>query len=354
MKTKKHPIAYAFLLYSISQLALAVTLPVKYDGYLSSSPAYKPGSSSSMLVSATSKPIMQFDLSPLPSNTRASDIEKATLTFYVSSLSRSGKTAINRLVTPWTESALNYTTNLLFDSDPLLTPIISNSASFVSVDVTSLVSGWVEDPMTNSGLIITQAPTNNTSLFIATKESTSRSAYIDVVLKGPIFEYKVGDTGPGGGIIFFVDRYDEYPGFTYLEAAPEPQPAAVLCDADLPVVGWSGSASALGAGKQNTQTLVTSCSSGALKLADDYSTATAQDWYLPNSLEHIKLFESMLNLGLHVFSSSSDVSEFIFWTSNNIFDSSSFIAVNPRNVGNVASLRYPYSTLLKSWPIRSF
>ena len=35
----------------------------------------------------------------------------------------------------------------------------------------------------------------------------------------PTFTYKVGDTGPGGGVIFFVDRYDEYAGFTYLEVA---------------------------------------------------------------------------------------------------------------------------------------
>ena len=36
---------------------------------------------------------------------------------------------------------------------------------------------------------------------------------------GP-FDYKIGDTGPGGGIVFFVDRYNEYSGFTYLEVAP--------------------------------------------------------------------------------------------------------------------------------------
>lgn len=351
MKTKKHPIAYAFLLYSISQLALAVTLPVKYDGYLSSSPAYKPGSSSSMLVSATSKPIMQFDLSPLPSNTRASDIEKATLTFYVSSLSRSGKTAINRLVTPWTESALNYTTNLLFDSDPLLTPIISNSASFVSVDVTSLVSGWVEDPMTNSGLIITQAPTNNTSLFIATKESTSRSAYIDVVLKGPIFEYKVGDTGPGGGIIFFVDRYDEYPGFTYLEAAPEQQPKSTWCDVNTAInIGAVGMAGSIGSGQVNTANMVNACQSGAGNIADNYSTQTASDWYLPSFQEMVLLMSSARNLGFYEMDWSVLDASF-FWTSTTITIDSAVIG-NFRSVFVVNA--NTKQTTQFSWPIRSF
>jgi len=32
--------------------------------------------------------------------------------------------------------------------------------------------------------------------------------------------FKVGDVGPGGGIIFFVDYNDQYVGFNYLEAAP--------------------------------------------------------------------------------------------------------------------------------------
>jgi len=31
---------------------------------------------------------------------------------------------------------------------------------------------------------------------------------------------KIGAVGPGGGWIFFVDYNDQYPDFTYLEAAP--------------------------------------------------------------------------------------------------------------------------------------
>ena len=39
---------------------------------------------------------------------------------------------------------------------------------------------------------------------------------------GPSFQYKIGDTNPTtGGIVFFVDYHDQYPGFDYLEAAPD-------------------------------------------------------------------------------------------------------------------------------------
>ncbi|MFI3184754.1 MAG: DNRLRE domain-containing protein, partial [Methylococcaceae bacterium] len=216
-----------------------------------------------MSVSTSVKAIIQFDLSALPSGVQASDIEKATLIFYVSSLSRAGKLTVSQITTPWTESALSYNTNLLFSGDPLLTPVIANSSSFVSVDITPLISGWVDDPLTNNGLILTPAPTYNTGLGIATKESSGRSAYIDVILKVLIFNYKIGDTGPGGGIIFFVDRYDEYPGFTYLEASPEPQPKSTWCDVNTAInIGAVGMAGSIGSGQVNTTNMVNACQSG--------------------------------------------------------------------------------------------
>ena len=56
---------------------------------------------------------------------------------------------------------------------------------------------------------------------------------------GP-FDYKIGDTGPGGGIVFFVDRYNEYSGFTYLEVAPNEVDAITPTGAD--AIVWSTSA----------------------------------------------------------------------------------------------------------------
>lgn len=351
MKTKKFPIAYAFLLYSISQLALAVTLPVKYDGYLSGSPAYRPGGSSLMSVSTSVKAIMQFDLSALPSGVQASDIEKATLVFYVSSLSRAGKLTVSQITTPWTESALSYNTNLLFSGDPLLTPVIANSSSFISVDITPLVSGWVDDPLTNNGLILTPAPSYNTGLGIATKESSGRSAYIDVVLKGPIFNYKIGDTGPGGGIIFFIDRYDEYPGFTYLEAAPEPQPKSTWCDVNTAInIGAVGMAGSIGSGQVNTANMVNACQSGAGNIADTYSTSTASDWYLPSFEEMVLLMSSARNLGFYEMDWSVLDAAF-FWTSTAITIDSGVIG-NFRSVFIVNA--NTKQTTQFSWPIRSF
>lgn len=346
-------IVSALVLLLLSESSFAVILPMKADGYLGSR-YYLTGSSSPLLLSSVYFPLMAFDMSVLPVGVRSSDIEKATLVYYVNQLTKPGSVIIYPVLTSWDESNVGRLT-VGFDLDSITSPIVSRAMTFNTVDVTHLVADWVDDPGSNLGLIIKPNPANATSLSILSKESngsySGRSAYIDVILKGPIFEYKIGDTGPGGGIIFFVDRYDEYPGFTYLESAPEPQPAAVLCDADLPVVGWSGSASALGSGKQNTQTLVTSCSSGALKLADDYSTATAQDWYLPNLQEYKKLFSFILESGHYAFPGST-TQDMNYWASNN-FDSANAYYVFARN-GATVIYQSLNNALFKSWPIRSF
>ena len=68
---------------------------------------------------------------------------------------------------------------------------------------------------------------------------------------------KIGAIGLGGGWIFFVDKDDEYPGFTYLEAAPTDIPNGAWCSNTTTsisaVAGWS--ANAVGAGQANTNAM---------------------------------------------------------------------------------------------------
>ena len=101
------------------------------------------------------------------------------------------------------------------------------------------------------------------------------------------YKYKVGDRGPGGGWIFFVDYYDQYPGFTYLEAAPTDTALVPWCNLDqtsIPAVGgWAGNA--VGKGQANTTAMLGVCTSGAANAADSYFTATKSDWFLPSEGE---------------------------------------------------------------------
>jgi hypothetical protein len=99
------------------------------------------------------------------------------------------------------------------------------------------------------------------------------------------FVYDVGDKGPGGGWIFFVDEKDRYPGFTYLEAAQEDVGTHPWCDkTNVSIPGANGEAAwALGRGKANTKAMLAVCTSGAANVAAAYRGPNNKtDWYLPS------------------------------------------------------------------------
>ena len=84
---------------------------------------------------------------------------------------------------------------------------------------------------------------------------------------------KVGVQGPGGGTIFFVDYYDQYVGFNYLEAAPKLCEAQKAWSSDtshslLAVNGWAGRA--VGAGQAHTTAML---ANGATSYIGDTSGA---------------------------------------------------------------------------------
>jgi len=115
----------------------------------------------------------------------------------------------------------------------------------------------------------------------------------------PTMTYRVGDTGPAGGFIFFVDTAGEFADFDYLEAAPAGwsgggDPELPLCENSDPRAtsrsAWA--AHALGAGQENTVGLVVEgCGTSgtaigaAVALSLDVGGATYADWYVPSLTE---------------------------------------------------------------------
>ena len=125
---------------------------------------------------------------------------------------------------------------------------------------------------------------------------------------------KIGAVGPGGGWIFFVDKEDQYPGFTYLEAAPTDIANVAWCSDtthSIPAVsGWSSYA--VGAGKANTTAMLGVCCSGAANAAHSYSTATSLpgDWFLPSMNEFKWMYDNLKDLGVGGFANDG------YWISN--------------------------------------
>jgi hypothetical protein len=114
--------------------------------------------------------------------------------------------------------------------------------------------------------------------------------------------YKIGSRGPGGGWIFYVDLYNQYPDFTYLEAAPTEMNSLPWCNksTSIPAVaGWASKA--VGKGQANTTAMLGVCSSGAAKAADLYLTATKSDWFLPSLGELQLMYDNLLQAGVGDF-----------------------------------------------------
>jgi hypothetical protein len=107
--------------------------------------------------------------------------------------------------------------------------------------------------------------------------------------------YRIGETGPGGGVVFY-DKGEKLDGWRYLEATP----------GDLGEAKWgaynkyvSGTGTDIGTGQKNTQIIVaflnqageTGC---AAQMCDAYSLNGKDDWFLPSKDELNQMYLSGL------------------------------------------------------------
>lgn len=187
------------------------------------------------------------------------------------------------------------------------------------------------------------------------------------------FSYRLGDVGPGGGLIFFVDTLSQFDGFTYLEAAPVDLPAtawatnsvgcfdsfniATSClDTSVYQVAPADSsrinAAKLGQGSVNTALIGTRLLAGgpvdntkfAAGLADTYVYGTTTDWYLPSINELGQMYANLKAKRLGNFQDT------YYWSSTEFGSGSAwFILFDGGNFSN-GSKSFPFSVR----PIRSF
>ena len=134
---------------------------------------------------------------------------------------------------------------------------------------------------------------------------------------------KIGMTGPGGGPVFFIDSQDQFASFcasgdcNYLEASPSDFTSDWCSDTttDLGLTGWDKSA--IGAGRANTATADTTCTSGAIQAAVDYTAPTfngvaKDDWWLPSIGESMVMYSNLRPAGVGSFTSD------YYWSSTEI------------------------------------
>jgi hypothetical protein len=143
---------------------------------------------------------------------------------------------------------------------------------------------------------------------------------------GGIALCKIGVRGPGGGLIFFVDYYDQYAGFDYLEVAPTSCETLMMWSstdfAGKALMAWD--VSAVGRGQANTEAILTAdldetVSNSAAKFADWSECGSQTDWFLGSIGEMKLIYTNLAKAGVggfssHYYWSSSEYDDRYAWT----------------------------------------
>jgi TolB-like protein len=117
--------------------------------------------------------------------------------------------------------------------------------------------------------------------------------------------YKIGDTGPAGGLVFY-DKGSNTGGWRYLEAAP-PETEKQLAFGN---ISAGGTEKKVGSGKENTDKFMAKAEQqgGAVNTAvwycDQLEANGFDDWYLPSIDELLYIYNNLYTEGIGGFKSA--------------------------------------------------
>jgi len=124
--------------------------------------------------------------------------------------------------------------------------------------------------------------------------------------QGNNLQYKLGDTGPGGGKIFYINSsgftvqghagsFDSYTAH-FLEAASDDMPT--MLEWQLDSTSIEGTGDDIGTGRRNTKLIVDHASeTPAASACDDYRGGGKDDWFLPSRYELNQLYINRTHVG---------------------------------------------------------
>src|SRR6185503_10752285 len=130
-------------------------------------------------------------------------------------------------------------------------------------------------------------------------------------------EYQLGDIGPAGGFIFYINPKYASDGWRYLEAAPFDQSAGAHwgCFRKL-IPGARGIA--IGTGKQNTTDMLAGCDEpgSAAQLCANLSVNGVTGWFLPSRDELTEMYRNLRAKGIGNFNEAGLVDNYMYWASS--------------------------------------
>jgi len=154
--------------------------------------------------------------------------------------------------------------------------------------------------------------TDPSSIAATASSSPSPSASVATMTCADGGACALGDTGPGGGLVFLISG-----GKTY-EMAPKTwsgggeDPTFKWCDTNTSVTGTS---KAIGTGAQNTVLMKAGCNSVAGQSAADYAGGGKSDWFLPSKDELNEMFTRSRTSGFDT-ATYGFVTSLVYWSSS--------------------------------------
>ena len=133
---------------------------------------------------------------------------------------------------------------------------------------------------------------------------------------------EIGDIGPGGGRVFFVDSLDEHPSFDYMELAPSnwigaSELTGSWCSNDNSTE-FGATSYDIGTGQANFAIMVANCTGIAVGVNDYESTyldLSIGDWFIPSATELSTAYGELNYRGLW-----TGFGQTWYWSSTEYFD----------------------------------
>jgi uncharacterized protein len=130
-------------------------------------------------------------------------------------------------------------------------------------------------------------------------------------------DYRPGDVGPAGGLVFYVNPNAAKDGWRYLEAAPFDQSMGAKWGCfRTEIPGARGNA--IGTGRQNSADMLASCAEpgGAAQLCAAFSFNGVKDWFLPSRDELAEMYKALRATGIGDFRDAGLHDNAEYWASS--------------------------------------
>jgi hypothetical protein len=174
--------------------------------------------------------------------------------------------------------------------------VAANTPTSIALDVDVLTNGYYRVFVANSQGVLSEPAFNKVTI------SISRVSDVVALTCATGGTCEVGETGPGGGVVFYVAASNfTSTGSTcntacrYLEAAPTDQSTGAWCNDTASALG--ATATAIGTGMANTTTADATCTTGAIQIAADYTNNSKTDWHLPSKDELNSMYLERARVG---------------------------------------------------------